>query len=175
MIPSGAPRESPIHGSFSCGLNNPRVITKFRKTSLSFAKEKKCGRSLQLARDRASATLEQEYRTRRASTEGTAVALQNYRAHFGEADNETNKLRICDRSGAHWHGRLRTKRGSKWPGFHDRRPGGKLRHTRHIPDDGQFEQIEPERKRHLHLRRQRCQQRSGQRHDARHCPGRQAG
>jgi len=38
---------------------------------------------------------------------------------------------------------------------------------RHVADHGEFDEAEPERKRHVHLRRFRCQRRPGQGQDAR--------
>jgi hypothetical protein len=76
-----------------------------------------------------------------------------------------HRVRLC--VGACWYFRTRPRRRTERPGFYDRRSRGKLSHPWRFADHRKFDEAEPQRKRYLHLRRSRCQRRSGQRHDAR--------
>jgi hypothetical protein len=60
-----------------------------------------------------------------------------------------------------------TKWSAKRRGIDERRSCGKFCQARFVADDGQFHDAEPERKRHVHFRRERRQRRPGQGQDAR--------
>jgi len=180
MTPSGAPRESPI--SSSDEITRARCRSSALSVRLYWIRaahqlqDHNGSVSNQFASRWADVTCEfgllnrwrpQDPKPWSAGGSGTAAPRRDYPSS-ARSGHETHRNRICHRNYCPRtceYVRVRTRRSER-PGIYHRRSRSEFRHARHIAHHGQFDE-EPERKRHVYLRRQRCQCRSGQGQDAR--------